>query len=156
MSINATLFVQMLTFALFVLFTMKLVWPHIIALLEERQKTVASGLAAAEKSKRDLEFAERKVVERMREVKVEVADIIARANKQGVQIVEDAKQKARDEGERLLVLAQSDIEKEVQSAKVTLRKQVGLLAVKGAEKILRKNIDATVNEALVADLIDEL
>lgn len=156
MSINATLLVQMLTFGLFVLFTMKLVWPHIMTALNERQKSIADGLAAAEKSKRDLEFAERKIVERTREVKIEAAEIIERANKQANQIVEDAKSKAREEAGRLLALAQTDIEKEVQGAKVMLRKQIGLLAVEGAERILKKSIDNASNEALVADLIDEI
>lgn len=156
MSINATLFVQMLTFAFFVWFSMKMVWPYIMESLKERQRTIAAGLAAAEKSKRDLEFAERKIVERSREIKVEAAEIIERAHKQASQIVDEAKVKAREEGDRLLALAQSDIEKEVQSARAKLRQQVGILAVQGAERILGKSLDNQTNQELVNSMIDEI
>jgi F-type H+-transporting ATPase subunit b len=155
-NLNATLLVQMLTFALFVWFTLKLVWPHIIGALQERQQQIAAGIAAAEKAQRNLAFAERKVAEERREFKAEAAQILERAQQQANQIVATSKQNARTEGERLLTLAQADIAKEINSAKIALRKQVGVLAVQGAERILQKNIDGAANQALVDNLIDTL
>jgi len=154
--INATLFVQMLTFGFFVLFTKNFVWPHIVGALDERKKTIANGLAAAEKGKRDLEFAQRKVVELLRESKIQGAEIVDAANKRANKIVEDAKKDARKEGDRLMGIAQGDIAKEVQNAKAELRKRVGILAINGAEKILTKEIDESANRQLIDELMEEL
>lgn len=156
MSLNATLLVQMLTFGLFVLFTMKMVWPHITESLEERKRAISEGLVAAEKSKRDLEFAKRSIVEKTREAKAEATQIIELANKRASRIIDDANNKARQEGARLLELAQSDIAKEVESAKIELRQRIGLLAINGAEQILSREIDDAANQAIIDKLIDEI
>ena len=152
MNINLTLFGQMFFFALFVLFCMKYVWPPIMAAMQERAQKIADGLAAADRAGHDLELAQEKAVERLKEAKEDAAGIIEAANKRGNQIVEEAKELAITEGERLKEAAQSEIEQEMNRAKEHLRGQVAALALAGAEKILTAEIDQQRH----ADLVDKL
>ena len=156
MNINLTLFGQMVTFAIFVWFCMKFVWPVIIAALEERQQKIADGLDAADRAMRDLEAAQDKATDQMKEAKQEAAGIVDQANKRANQIVDDAKQQAIAEGDRLKVAAEAEIEQEVNRAKEELRASVAGLAIAGAEKVLEASIDDKANRALVDNLASQL
>jgi F-type H+-transporting ATPase subunit b len=150
MNINLSLFAQAASFALFIWFTVKFIWPPIIRAIEQRQKTIADGLAAAERGKQDLELASRRANDLIREAKEQAQVILAQAEKRGSQLVEEAKASAKAEGDRMVTAAKAEIEQEVSRAKDTLRAQVAVLAVKGAEKILRREVDAKTH----ADLLD--
>ncbi|MFT7128848.1 MAG: F-type H+-transporting ATPase subunit b [Gammaproteobacteria bacterium] len=156
MNINLTLIGQMITFALFVIFCMKYIWPPIVAAMEERAVKIADGLEAADRAGRDLELAQERATKRLHEAKEEAAVIIEAANKRGSQIVEEAKDQAREEGTRLKTAAQSEIEQEVNRAKEQLRGQVGALAISGAEKVLEASIDENAHKALVEKLAASL
>lgn len=156
MDINATLLGQLITFTIFVWFTMKYVWPPIIKAMQEREKRIADGLAAAERGKHDLELAQHKISEQLRDTKIHAAEILDQANKRAGQIIEEAKQRAREEGERLLAIAHSDIEQEMQAARQKLRGEVAKLAIAGAEKILTHSIDSATQQDLVKQLITEI
>lgn len=156
MNINLTLFGQMIFFALFVLFCMKYVWPPITAALQERQKKIADGLAAADRAQHDLELAQNKATSQMHEAKQEAAVIIDQANKRASQIVDEAKDQARVEGERLKEAAKAEIEQEANRAKEQLRGQVATLALAGAEKVLQASIDENAHRELVDKLATEL
>jgi F-type H+-transporting ATPase subunit b len=155
-NINLTLFGQMVTFAIFVWFCMKFVWPVIIAAMEERQQKIADGLDAADRAMRDLEAAQDKATDQMKEAKQEAAGIVDQANKRANQIVDDAKQQAITEGDRLKVAAEAEIEQEVNRAKEELRASVAGLAIAGAEKVLEASIDDKANRALVDNLASQL
>jgi len=142
----------MVFFALFVLFCMKYVWPPIMAAMAERAEKIADGLAAADRASHDLELAQEKAVERLKEAKEEAAGIIDAANKRGGQIVEEAKELAVTEGQRLKEAAQAEIEQELNRAREHLRGQVAALALSGAEKVLAAEIDQQRH----ADLVDKL
>ena len=156
MNLNLTLFVQMVTFAFFVWFCMKFVWPVILQAMEERQQKIADGLDAADRALRDLDEAQSKVSDQLKEAKQEAAGIIDQANKRANQIVEEAKQQAVAEGERLKVAAQAEIEQEINRAKEELRATVAGLALAGAEKVLEASIDEKSNRALVDKLAAQL
>ncbi|MDB3855871.1 F0F1 ATP synthase subunit B [Halieaceae bacterium] len=156
MNINLTLFGQMIAFVLFVVFCMKYVWPHIIAAMQERAEKIADGLAAADRASHDLELAQEKAVEHLKEAKAEAAGIIDAANKRGNQIVDEAKGQAVVEADRIKVSAQAEIDQEVNRAKELLRTQVGALALAGAEKILEASIDESAHSGLVDKLAAEL
>ncbi len=156
MSFNLTLIAQMLAFAAFILFTVKVVWPHLLRAIETRQKTIADGLAAGERGKQDLENAAKRTAEMMGEAKQQVQDTIAQADKRGAQIVDEAKGTAKTEGDRLVTAAKAEIEQEVARAKEALREQVAALAIAGAEKILRREVDAKAHADLLAQLKQEL
>ena len=156
MNINLTLFGQMVTFAIFVWFCMKFVWPVIITAMEERQQKIADGLDAADRAMRDLEAAQDKATDQMKEAKQEAAGIVDQANKRANQIVDEAKQQAITEGDRLKIAAEAEIEQEINRAKEELRASVAGLALAGAEKILEASIDDKVNRALVDNLASQL
>lgn len=156
MNINLTLFGQMVTFAIFVWFCMKFVWPVIITAMEERQQKIADGLDAADRAMRDLEAAQDKATDQMKEAKQEAAGIVDQANKRANQIVEEAKQQAITEGDRLKVAAEAEIEQEINRAKEELRASVAGLALAGAEKVLEASIDDKANRALVNNLASQL
>lgn len=156
MNINLTLFGQMVTFAIFVWFCMKFVWPVIFLAMEERQQKISEGLDAADRAVRDLEAAKSKATDQMKEAKKEAASIIDQANKRASQIVDEAKQQAVAEGDRLKVAAEAEIEQEVNRAKEELRASVAGLALAGAEKVLEASIDDKANRALVDDLASQL
>ena len=156
MNINLTLFGQMVTFAIFVWFCMKFVWPVIIGAMEERQQKIADGLDAADRAMRDLEAAKSEATDQMKEAKQEAAGIVDQANKRANQIVDEAKVLAVAEGDRLKVAAEAEIEQEINRAKEELRSQVAGLAIAGAEKILEASIDDKANRALVDKLATKL
>ena len=152
MNINLTLFAQLISFAIFVWFCRKYVWPPIIQAMQEREKQIADGLNAAEKAGADLEEARQQVAQQLDEAKQQASQIIDGANKRASQIVDEAKTQAVAEGSRLKEAAQSDIEQEVNRAKEQLRSQVATLALAGAEKVLQ----ATIDESTHRDMVDKL
>lgn len=156
MDINVTLFFQVVVFVLFVLFTMKYIWPPIAKALEERQTTIADGLAAGEKGRRELELADIRFKELVEEGKTKAAMIVEQANQRGHHIVEEAQEKARAEGERLLQIARSQIEQEYNQAKEKLTADVFSLVVEGSERILTREIDAANNKVLIDELVSEV
>ncbi|MCB1734461.1 MAG: F0F1 ATP synthase subunit B [Gammaproteobacteria bacterium] len=143
MNINLTLFGQTISFFLFVWFCMKFVWPPIMQALEERKAKIADGLAAADRGKHEQELAEKRAKDLLVEAKREAAEIIANANKRANEIVEESKGDARTEGERIVVAARAEIDKERNQAREELRAQVVSLALAGAEKVLGREINAT-------------
>ena len=156
MNINLTLFGQMVTFAFFVWFCMKYVWPVILQAMEERQQKISDGLDAADRALHDLEEAQSKASDQMKEAKQEAASIIDQANKRAAQIVEEAKQQAVAEGDRLKAAAQAEIEQEINRAKEELRASVAGLALAGAEKVLEASVDEKSNRALIDKLAAQL
>lgn len=156
LDINLTLVVQMLVFGAFVLFTMKFVWPPLVKAMEERQERIADGLAAAERGRRELELAQHRVKDDMKQAKLDAADILEKANRRAIQIIEEAKDDARQEAQKLAKISAEHIEQEMNRAKDTLRKQVAALAVAGAEKILMREVDEESNRALLNNLIEEI
>lgn len=156
MNINLSLLGQMITFGILIWFTMKFVWPPLTQMMEERAKRIADGLASADRAKQDLANAEKASAEKLREAKQQAAEIIAQAEKRAAQLVEEAKGNAKAEGERLLAGAQAEVDQQVHQAKETLRQQVADLALAGAEKILRSEIDANKHGQLLASIKAEL
>lgn len=156
MDINLTLVIQMLVFGAFVWFTMKFVWPPLAKALEERQDKIADGLAAAERGRRELELAQHRVKGEMKQAKAQAAEIIDKANRRANQIVDEAKDDARIESQKIATMAQEQITQEVNRARDSLRRQVASLAVSGAEKILKQEIDKNTNSALLDNLIEEI
>jgi F-type H+-transporting ATPase subunit b len=155
-NINLTIIGQSIAFIAFVWFCMKYVWPVIVTAMEEREKKIADGLAAAERASHDLELAQEKAVQRLAEAKTEAAGIIEAANKRATQIVEEAKNAAREEADRVKAAAQAEIEQEVNRAKEVLRGQVAALAVEGAEKILQSSVDAKAHNEMLEKLASGL
>ena len=156
MNINLTLIGQTISFAFFVWFCMKFVWPALTSVMEEREKKIADGLEAADRADKDLELAQKKATQQLREAKEEAAVIIEQANKRAGQIVEEAKDQAKAEGDRLKVAAEAEIEQEMNRAKEELRGKVAALALAGAEKVLAASIDEKANSELVNQLAAEL
>ena len=156
LDINLTLVVQMLVFAAFVIFTMKLVWPPLEKALEERRDKIAEGLSAAERGRKELELAQHRINDDMKQAKAQAAEIVDKANKRASQIVEEAKVAAKHEAEVQAKIALEQLQQEVNQARDSLRKQVASLAVAGAEKILSKEIDAKANSELLDNLIKEI
>lgn len=156
MSINLTLFGQMITFSLFVWFTMRFVWPPLEKTLAERQKKIADGLAAAERGHQDLALAKESAAKLLRETKEQAAQIIDESKRQGNQVIEEAKRQAKEEGERLIKQAQDEISQVVNLAKDSLRKEVSDLAFFSAEKVLEKSVNDEQHQALVEELVKAL
>lgn len=156
MNINATIIGQSIAFAVFVWFCMKYVWPPIMQALNDRKKQIADGLEAAARGQKDLRLAQDRSGKQLREARVEAQGIIELANKRATQIVDEAKEQARQEAERILAAAQAEIEQEANRAREALRSQVAVLAVAGAERILGKNLDESANSRLVDDLVADL
>lgn len=156
MNINATLIGQSITFFFFVWFCMKFIWPPLVKALAERRQRIADGLAAAERGKQELEQAAKKSSDVLRDARGQASEIIAQSEKRGARLVEDAKQAARVEGDRIIASAKEEIEQEVFRARETLRGQVSALAVKGAEKILRREVDAKAHAELLTTIQAEL
>ena len=149
MNINLTLFGQLLSFVLFVWFTKKFVWTPILAALEARKGTIADGLAAAERGQHEQELAKQRSAVTLREAKAQAAEIVGMAQKRAAEIIDDAKVDARGEGSRILAAAQADIEQEANRAREALREKVAELAVAGAEKILRREINAEAHRDIL-------
>lgn len=156
MSINLTLVVQMLVFAAFVLFTMKLIWPPVSRALEERQERIAEGLAAAERGRKELELSQHRAKEDLKQAKAQAALIIDKANKRAAQILEEGKEALKHEALLQAKQSEDQLLQQVNHAKETLRKRVADLAVVGAEKILSREVDMNANKALLDELIEEI
>ncbi|NJD07093.1 MAG: F0F1 ATP synthase subunit B [Methylococcaceae bacterium] len=156
MNINATLFGQMITFALLVWFTMKYVWPPLMQALEERKKKIAEGLAAAEKGQHEMELAEKKAVGVIKEAKDQAGEIVSLAQKRAAELAEQSKLAAKQESERIVAAAKGDIDREVQQAKEELRKEVAAIAVSAAEQILKKEVDQDKHRELISNLGKQL
>ena len=156
MNINATLFLQAIVFAILVWFTMKFVWPPVAKALDERAEKIASGLAAADKAKSELTNANKRVEDELAKSRTETATRLADAERRGQAIVEEAKVKATDEGNKIIAAAKVEAEQQTVKARETLREQVAALAVKGAEQILRKEVNAGVHADLLGRLKTEL
>lgn len=156
MSINATLLGQAISFLLFVWFCMKFVWPPLMNAIEERQKKIADGLADAGRAAKDLELAQVKATEQLKEAKATANEIIEQANKRKAQIVDEAKVEADTERAKIIAQGHAEIENERNRVKEDLRKQVAVLAIAGAEKILERSIDEAAHSDIVNKLVAEL
>ena len=156
MNINMTFFGQMLSFAILVIFTMKYIWPPLNAALEERQKKIAEGLAAADNSQRALAQAQETADGELRAARSKANEIIEQAHQRANQIIDQAKNDAIAEASRQKAVAEAEIVAAANRAKEDLRKQVSTLAVTGAEKLLRREIDANAHKALLDELAAEI
>ena len=156
MNINLTLFSQALSFAILIWFTVKFVWPPLLAAIESRQKTIADGLADAERAKHDLELAAKRSADILRVAKEKAGEIVASGEKRASEIVEQAKAQAKAEGDRIIVGAKAEVDQEVFRAKEQLRTQVSAIALAGASKILGREIDAKAHSDLLDKLVAEL
>lgn len=152
MDINLTLFAQAAVFAIFIWFTARFVWPPLMKAVEDRQAKIADGLAAAEKGARSLQDASAKSDEALKQARSQAQEILAAANKQAAQVVEQSKTVAKSEGDRIVTAAREEVQRELNQAKEQLRKQVGELAVIGASKILKREIDAKAHADVLNDL----
>jgi len=155
-SINVTLFVQMLVFALLVWFTMTWIWPLIIQAMEEREQRIADGLAAAEKGRSDLESAEAKAQTIIAAARDQARDILNKASARATGIVDEARSQGEDEKRKRLESAQVELDVEVNRARDELRNQVAVIAVAGAEKVLAREIDPEAHRELLDRLAAEL
>ncbi len=156
MNLNFTLFAQALTFAAFIWFTARFVWPPMMRAIEARQKVIAEGLAAAEKGRRELELSSQHAEETLREARSRAQEIVAQGDQRAAQIIEEAKQAAKAEADRILVAAKAEIDQEFSRAREQLREQVAEIAVAGAERILKREVDAKVHAELLTQLKQEL
>jgi F-type H+-transporting ATPase subunit b len=155
-NINGTLVAQAIVFALLVLFTMKFVWPPIAAALDERAGKIADGLAAADKARSELSSANKRVEDELTKSRTETAARLADAERRGQAMVEEAKAKATEEGNKIIAAAKAEADQQTIKAREALREQVAALAVKGAEQILRKEVNAGVHADLLGRLKTEL
>ena len=156
MSITGTLIIQMIVFLILVGFTMKFVWPPIAAALDERAGKIADGLAAADRDRADLAQANDRIEKELGEVRAENARRLADAERRALDIIEEAKSRATEEGAKIVAAARAEAEQQMQKARESLREQVAVLAVKGAEQILRKEVNAGVHAELLNRLKTEL
>lgn len=156
MNFNATLIGQMIAFVVFVWFCMKYVWPPMMKALDERKKTIADGLAAAERGQREHELAEERAKESLVEAKQQAQEIISRAEKRAAEIVEEAKADARTEGERMIAAARNELDQELNRVKEELRGQVVSIAVAGAEKVLEREVNEQTHNELLTKLAAQI
>lgn len=156
MNINVTMFGQLVVFVVFVWITMKYVWTPIMDTLEARRKEIGDGLAAAERGQQEQRLAQDRAKDFLKEAKGQAADIISQAQKRAGEIVDEAKDDARSEGDRLIASASAEIEQEANRAREALRETIGSLAIAGAEKILRKEINADAHKVIIAQLAKEI
>ena len=152
MNLNLTLVAQAITFTAFIWFTVKFIWPHLLRAIETRQKTIADGLAAAEEGKRSLEVSSKRADEEIRKARERATDVLAQAEKRAAQIIEEARSAAKEEGNREKAAAKAEIAQELTRAREQLRDHVASLAIAGAEKILRREVDSKAH----ADLLDSM
>jgi F-type H+-transporting ATPase subunit b len=155
-SVNATLIAQLVVFFILAWVTMKFVWPPIVKALDERAQKIADGLSAADKAKADLSQANKRVEEQLSAARNDAAQRLADAERLAQQMVEEAKGRASEEGAKIIAAAKAEAEQEAMKARETLRDQVAALAVKGAEQILRKEVNAGVHAELLGRLKTEL
>lgn len=156
MDLNVTLFGQMIAFALFVFVTMRYIWPPILKALDERQEKIAEGLQAAERAENELKLSQKHIADQLRQAKHDAAEIIEHANQRATRIVEEGKDIARTEGQRLIDVAQSDIEQNRLTARESLIKEMSGIILGGVEKILQQKVDQATHTRLVDQLIAEI
>ena len=156
MNLNLTLVAQAITFTVFIWVTVKFIWPHMLRAIEARQKTIADGLAAAEQGKRSLELSTRQADEEVKKARERATDVLAQAEKRAAQMIEEAKHAAKEEGNREKAAAKAEIAQEASRAREQLRDQVASLAVAGAEKILRREVDAKAHGDLLESIKKQL
>jgi len=156
MNINLTLLAQAATFAIFIWFTAKFVWPSLMRAIETRQKQIADGLAAAERGQQELIRAQARFQDTLQQAKNEAAELIAQAQKRAADIIEEAKAQAQIEGERLIETARAEIEQEANRTKEQLRGEVAAIALAGASKILGREVDAKAHNDLLDRMLAEL
>ena len=152
MNLNLTLLAQALVFASFIWFTAKFIWPPLLRAIEARQKTIADGLAAADQGRRSLEQSTRQAEDAVSQARGRASEILAQAEKRAAQLVDEARSAAKEEGNREKAAAKAEIAQEASRAREQLRDQVAALAVAGAEKILRREVDAKAH----ADLLEAI
>jgi F-type H+-transporting ATPase subunit b len=155
-SLNATLFAQLVVFFILAWFTMTFVWPPIVKALDERAKKIADGLSAADKAKSELVNANKRVEEQLAAARTDATQRLADAERLAQSMIEEAKSRANEEGAKIVAAAKAEAEQEAIKVREQLRDQVAALAVKGAEQILRKEVNAGVHAALLAQLKTEL
>ena len=156
MSINATLLAQVIVFAVLVWFTMKYVWPMILGAMQVRENRIAEGIAAGDQGRKDLEEAEARSAQLLKDGREKAQDFVTQAQRRADEIIEEAKATAREEGERILASARAQIDQERNEAREALRTQVAALAVAGAEQILRREVDPKVHSSALNDLATQL
>ncbi len=156
MNINATLFVQLVVFFIGAWVTMKFIWPPLIRALDERQKKIAEGLAAAERGSKSLEEAKKRIAQLEADARARAQAIVAETEKRAQAIVDEAKQAAKAEGDRLLAAAKAEAEQQMQRVKAVLRDEVARLAIAGAEQILKREVNPQVHADLLAQLKGQL
>jgi F-type H+-transporting ATPase subunit b len=156
MNINFTLFAQAIVFAAFIWFTVRFIWPPLLRAIEQRQKTIADGLAAGERGRQELEAAGKRAHEELARARERVGEIINSAEKRDGQMLEEAKAAAKAEAERIIAAAKADIDQQVGKAREMLREQVASLAVAGAEKILRREVNAKAHAEMLEQLKKEI
>ena len=156
MNITLTLIAQMVAFITLIYFVNKVLWKPLSGMLEDRQKRIADGLAAAEKGKHEQELAEKNAMQKISDAKKQASEIVSQAQKRSNEIVEEAKNAAREEADRIITAANAEIEQEINRAKETLRKEVSAIALAGANKVLKKEIDAKAHAALLNDLAAQI
>jgi F-type H+-transporting ATPase subunit b len=156
LDINLTLIIQMIVFAAFVLFTMRFVWPPLEKAMEERQNKIADGLSAAERGRRELELAQHRIKDELKQAKHQAAEIIDKATKRAALLIEESKEEAKREAQIILKQGQEQLQQEKLHAKSELLKEVGQLAIAGAEKILMQRIDNATNKRLNDNIIEEI
>lgn len=156
MNINATLLGQAIAFAIFVWFCMKYVWPPLMAAIEARQKLIADGLTQAERAGKNLELAQAKATDKLKEAKTQAAEIVEQANKRRAQIVEEAKAEGETERQKIITQGEAEVNAERNRAREELRQQVAALAIAGAEKIIKRSIDKEANSDIIDKLVAEL
>ena len=156
MNINFTLFAQAIVFTAFIWFTVRFVWPPLLRAIEARQKTIADGLAAAEQGRKSLELSARQAGEEIAGARGRASDIVAQAEKRAAQVIEEAKVAAKAEGDREKAAAKAEIQQEVSRAREKLRDDVAALAVAGAAKILRREVDAKAHAELLDGIKKQL
>jgi F-type H+-transporting ATPase subunit b len=155
-SITGTLIVQMIVFAILVWFTMSFVWPPIAAALDERAKKIADGLSAADKAKAELANANKRVEEQLSAARTDATQRLADAERRAQSMIEEAKSRATEEGNKIIAAAKAEAEQEAVKAREALREHVAALAVKGAEQILRREVNAGIHAELLGRLQTEL
>jgi F-type H+-transporting ATPase subunit b len=153
---NLTLVIQGLAFFVTVMVAMKFIWPHVIAAIEERQNKIAEGLSQAEKARKELADADARVADEIKKARADAAAIIDKAHQQAAQIVDKARQDAIVEATKQKAIAAADIEAQAHKARDELRGKVASLAMAGAEKILKREIDANAHKALIDQLVTEI
>lgn len=151
-----TLFGELIAFIVFVLFCMKFVWPPLNNAIEARQQKISDGLAAGERAEKDLQLAQAKIADELKETKAQAAEIIAQAKKRAEDSVEEGKKRGEQERENIIAAGQAELQAERNRLREELRKQVAMLAIAGAEKIIEREIDKNAHSDIVEKLVAEL